>query len=148
MRPAARPARESHALGEIAAQEIVVDHEHPRQPRLSFREDRLHTLHFALGQMTLYGDIAQPRRERAPRDAMRRQRRRDHRAARNRQRWCQVRAEITAVFSVDGVLAKRDERPAPPLHVMIARNHEYRSRLAREIDERAAALQLAVTRAL
>jgi len=142
------PAREPHAPGYLSAQQVVMDHEDPRQPGLRLREDRLHALYFASGKMSLHGDIAQSSRERAPGHAMRGQRRGDDRAPGNGECRREISPEIAAVFRVQAVLAERDKRPPPPLHIVVAGNDEDGGGLTTQIGERTAALKLAVARPL
>src|ERR1041385_202121 len=101
-------------------------------------------LDLLLRQMSFHCDVAEARRQRAPGDPVRRQRRRDDRAAGNRERRREVGAEVAAEFPVDGRLAEGDERTTPPLYVVVAGNHEHRRGFATQIGERAAALELAM----
>src|SRR6266542_2628108 len=78
-------------------------------------------------EMPLHREVAQLERERAPRDAVRRERPRDHRPG-DRQRGRQLRAEVAHVLAVQRVRRERDERPPPPLDVVVTRHHVPRRR--------------------
>ena len=79
---------------------------------------------------------------------MRGQRGSDDRVARNGEGGREVGTEVAAVLLVDRVLTERNERPAPPLDVVIAGNDEHRRGLAAQIGECPAALKLAMASAL
>ncbi len=79
---------------------------------------------------------------------MRGQRRGDDRATGNGECRREIGPEIGAVFRVQGVLVEWDQRPAPPLHIVVAGNDEDGSGLTTQIGEGATALKLAVARAL
>src|SRR5262245_3471522 len=98
--------------------------------------------------MSLHRNVPRTQRERSPSNAMCREHRRDDGATGDRDGRCEVGAEIPAVLLVDDVFAEGNERPAPPLHVVVSRNYEHGSGLTHEIAERPPALEFAVPRAL
>src|SRR5262245_9304879 len=98
--------------------------------------------------MSLHRNVPRTQRERSPGNAMCREHRRDDGATGDRDGRCEVGAEIPAVLLVDDVFAEGNERPAPPLHVVVSRNYEHGSGLTHEIAERPPALEFAVPRAL
>src|SRR3989442_1160888 len=69
--------------------------------------------------MPFYRQVAERRGERSPGYAGRAQRPRDHGAG-NRERGREVIAEVAPVLAVERVFGERNQRPPPPLDVVVA----------------------------
>jgi len=141
------PAGEAHTLRDIAPQHVVMQHQHPGLlPRRRF-EQPAHPCELALREVPLHREIAHPRRERAPRHAVRSEGARDDGPG-ERQRGRQVRAEVARVLRVQRLLRKRDQRSYPPRHVVVAGDHEDRRGAGRGLHECPRPLELPMARPL
>src|SRR3989442_13761848 len=97
--------------------------------------------------MPFYRQVAERRGERSPGYAGRAQRPRDPGAG-NRERGREVTAEVAPVLAVEWVLGERNQRPPPPLDIVVAGYDVHGGGRAGEGRERPCPQQLPVPRPL
>jgi len=139
----ALPMGKSHAVGEHPSQDIVMKHEYPGLSRLCFGERLTDAGAFPNPKMALHRKIPGLQCQRTPGKTVGRQRAHDQRfrkLGRRREDGSKVLSE-SLVF---GVGTERDQRPLPPLDVVVARNHVYRCGALEFTNEPARRLELAV----
>jgi len=141
------PPGESHPLGDLAAQHVVMEHDHAQRSVGDGVESVPHPRDLSRRQMPLHRRVPQVPGYRAERHPVGAQRPGDHGPGHLEHRR-QIVSKVPPVLGVQGSLAEKTERARPPGRIMIAGNHEHRGVLAHLLDEHQGALVLPVPRPL